>query len=83
MSYKETRELESLPGEIEALEAEQKLLFARMHEPEYYRQPPEALRADRERTAEIERLIDEKLARWDSLEKKAKAATSGSGSSAP
>src|SRR5438132_650482 len=83
LSYKETRELESLPGEIEALEAEQKVLFARMHEPEYYRQPPDALRADRERTAEIERLIDEKLARWDSLEKKAKAATSGSGSSAP
>ena len=54
-----------------------------MHEADYYRQPPEALRADRERTAKIERLIDGKLARWESLEKKAKGATSGSGSSAP
>ena len=52
-----------------------------MTAPDYYRQPPEALRADRSRTAEIERLIDEKLARWESLETKAKA--SGSSSSAP
>jgi ATP-binding cassette subfamily F protein uup len=68
LTYKETRELESLPGEIEALEAEQKALFARMHEPEYYRRPPDALRADQQRSTEIERLLMEKLARWTTLE---------------
>jgi ATP-binding cassette subfamily F protein uup len=68
LSYKETRELESMPAEIEALEAEQKALHARMHEPEYYRQTPEALRADRERSAEIERLLMQKLERWHALE---------------
>ena len=72
LSYKETRELESLPAEIEALEAEQKALFARMHDPEYYRQPPEALRADQARAAEIERLLEEKLERWTALEERAR-----------
>src|SRR6185503_17334591 len=33
LTYKETRELEALPAEIEALEAEQKVLVERMHAP--------------------------------------------------
>ena len=74
LSYKETRELEAIPGEIEALEAEQKDLFARMHAPDYYRQPPEVLRADQQRTADIEALVLEKLERWEALEAKAKLA---------
>jgi ATP-binding cassette subfamily F protein uup len=72
LSYKESRELESLPAEIESLEAEQKALFARMHEPEYYRQPPDVLRADRARGEEIERLLMEKLERWEALESQAR-----------
>ena len=68
LSYKETRELESLPAEIESLEAEQKDLIARMHGAEYYRQPPDVLRADQARAADIERLLDEKLERWTELE---------------
>jgi ABC transport system ATP-binding/permease protein len=68
LSYKESRELEALPAEIEALEAEQKSLFARMHDPEYYRQPPETLRADQARSAEIETLLMQKLERWHALE---------------
>jgi ATP-binding cassette subfamily F protein uup len=67
LSYKETRELEALPGEIEALEAEQQALVARMHAAEYYRQPPEILRADQQRAGEIERLLHEKLERWTAL----------------
>jgi ATP-binding cassette subfamily F protein uup len=70
LSYKETRELEALPGEIEALEAEQNLLAAKMSAPEYYRQPPEALRADQARAAEIEALLIGKLERWEALEAK-------------
>jgi ATP-binding cassette subfamily F protein uup len=72
LSYKETRELESLPAEIEALEAEQQALAAKTSEPEYYRQPPDALRADQNRNAEIEALLMEKLERWHALESKAK-----------
>jgi ATP-binding cassette subfamily F protein uup len=68
LSYKETRELQTLPAEIEALEAEQKALAARMAAPEYYRQPPDVLRRDATRGAEIERLLIEKLERWEALE---------------
>ena len=70
LSYKETRELESLPAEIEALEAEQQALAARMSEPGYYKQPPEALRADQARGADIETLLMDKLERWHALEEK-------------
>jgi ATP-binding cassette subfamily F protein uup len=68
LTYKETRELESLPAEIEALEAEQRALTAKTTAPDYYRQPPDALRADQRRTMEIERLLTEKLERWTALE---------------
>jgi ABC transport system ATP-binding/permease protein len=71
LSYKETRELESLPKEIEALEAEQKALAAKMADPEYYRQPHDALRADQARSGEIESLLLAKLERWEALEAKA------------
>jgi ATP-binding cassette subfamily F protein uup len=74
LSYKETRELEALPGEIEALESEQKELFARMHAPDYYRQPPAVLRSDQQRSAQIEALLLEKLERWEALEAKARTA---------
>ena len=71
LSYKETRELESLPSEISALEAEQQALLARMHDADYYRQSADILRADRERHAEIERQLAQKLERWEALEGKA------------
>jgi len=68
LSYKETRELESLPKEIEALEAEQKALAAKMAGADYYRQPPDILREDQRRHAEIERLLLAKLERWEALD---------------
>jgi ATP-binding cassette subfamily F protein uup len=71
LSYKETRELEALPKEIEALEAEQRALLARMHEPDYFWQPADILRADQLRNDEIEKLLLEKLERWEVLETKA------------
>ena len=76
LTYKETRELQALPGEITALEAEQHALAARMSESDYFRQSPEVLRADQARGSEIETLLMEKLERWEALEAKAKAASS-------
>jgi ATP-binding cassette subfamily F protein uup len=68
LSYKESRELEALPKEIEALEAEQHALTAKMSEADYYKQPPDTLRAHQARAAEIERLLEQKLERWTALE---------------
>ncbi|MDH5212513.1 MAG: ATP-binding cassette domain-containing protein, partial [Betaproteobacteria bacterium] len=78
LSYKETRELQALPKEIEALEAEQQALAGKMSAPEYFRQPPEILKADQKRSAEIEALLMTKLERWEALEAKARAAFSAS-----
>ena len=74
LSYKETRELEALPKEIEVLEAEQAALSAKMLAPDYFRQPPDALRGDQQKLEEIDALLLEKLERWEVLEGKARAA---------
>jgi ABC transport system ATP-binding/permease protein len=68
LSYKEERELAALPEEIESLEREQTELTARMSEPDYHRLGRERLRGDRKRLAELEELLLEKFARWESLE---------------
>ena len=76
LSYKETRELEALPSEIEALEAEQK----RAHRAKMTRRSTTASRRSAARRprarAEIEALLQEKLERWEALEAKGEAAAS-------
>ncbi len=76
LSYKESRELELLPARLEALEAEQRALAAKMAGPDYYRQASEAIRTDQARAAEIEAQLHAGLERWEALEAKAKAAAS-------
>jgi ABC transport system ATP-binding/permease protein len=68
LSYKEQRELATLPGEIEALEREQTELTMRMGSPDYHRQDPQRLREDRRRLQELESLLGVKFARWEALE---------------
>jgi len=68
LSYKEQRELDSLPQEIEALEREQADLTARMSTPDYHRQDGQQLRADSKRLEEIGSLLLTKFARWEALE---------------
>jgi ATP-binding cassette subfamily F protein uup len=68
MSYKDQRELEALPGEIEALEREQSELNARMSSGEYHKQGAQVMRDDSTRAAEIEALLLGKFARWEALE---------------
>jgi ATP-binding cassette subfamily F protein uup len=68
LSYKEQRELDSLPQEIEALEREQAELTARMSQPDYHRQGTQQLRSDGKRLEDIEALLLTKFARWEALE---------------
>jgi ABC transport system ATP-binding/permease protein len=68
LSYKEQRELDSLPQEIEALEREQSDLTARMSTPDYHRQDGQQLRTDSKRLEEIEALLLARFARWEALE---------------
>jgi ATP-binding cassette subfamily F protein uup len=68
LSYKEQRELESLPATLEQWEEEQRALNLRVCAPDYHRAGAEQMRADRERAAELDRLIAEGLDRWEALE---------------
>ncbi len=72
LGFKEQRELQELPARIEALEAEQAELAARMQAPDYYRRDARELRADQERVQAIEASLLELLERWESLEQRAR-----------
>jgi ABC transport system ATP-binding/permease protein len=68
LSFKENRELASLPAEIEQLEQEQRELAARMSSGSYHAAGSARIKVDRERGAEVERLLEEKFARWAELD---------------
>jgi len=70
LSYKEQKELEALPGQIEALEAEQADIAAQMADPAVYADHVRAA-ALHGRAAQIEEALLELLARWEALEEKA------------
>lgn len=68
LTYKGTCELESLPKEIEDLEAEQISLATRMGQTECFGKPRKILKADQKQNEKIEALILEKDERWATLE---------------
>jgi ABC transport system ATP-binding/permease protein len=77
LSYKESRELEALPAALEALEAEQRVLAAKMSAPDYYTHGAQAMREDQARSEEIETLMTTKLERWHELASRTTAAHRG------
>jgi ATP-binding cassette subfamily F protein uup len=70
LSYKEARELEALPVQIQALEAEQGTLAARLADPALYQDHPQEAAALHARTEVIEAELLDALARWEALEAK-------------
>jgi ABC transport system ATP-binding/permease protein len=68
LSFKEQRELERLPAHIEALEAEQQALNARIAGPDFYREDAHAIREALARCETIERELIDAYARWDALD---------------
>jgi ATP-binding cassette subfamily F protein uup len=68
LSYNEQRELKALPAKIEALEAEQADLHARMGERDFYRQPGATISATIERLASIKNELEASYERWQELE---------------
>ncbi|MFZ5484487.1 MAG: ATP-binding cassette domain-containing protein [Pseudomonadota bacterium] len=71
LTYKEARELEALPGTIEALEVEQHVLNGRLADPELYKREPAQVAGLRQRLDEIDNQLLALLARWEVLEAKA------------
>lgn len=68
LSYKDQRELEQLPTEIEKLEAEQTELSEKLADGSWFVSDANAATLASQRLAEIDELLLEKLERWDVLE---------------
>ena len=68
LSFKEVRELQSLPGQIQQLEAEVADLQARIGDTAFYRQPPTEVARELQRLQTLNAQIEAAYARWQSLE---------------
>jgi len=79
LGFREQRELDALPGRIEALEAELALLRASFGAPDYHLRGAPQVRADRARDAALEQELAEKYARWTALEGRAQPVQGASG----
>jgi ABC transport system ATP-binding/permease protein len=71
LSYKEQQDLAALPGRIEALEAEQKALEARLASPELYAQGAPKAADLHARFGKIEEELMAALERWETLSARA------------
>lgn len=68
LSYKEQRELDALPAQLESLEGQQAALETEIADPDFYSQDPDTVKA---RLAELSRIseeLDAALERWTELE---------------
>ena len=68
LSFKEAKELESLPGQIEALEAEHAALTALLGDAAVYREDPARVAGAQARFSELEAALALAYDRWQSLE---------------
>lgn len=68
LSYKDQRELELLPAEIEALEKEQAELSDKLADGSWFVTDAAAATKASERLGEIDEILLEKMERWDELE---------------
>jgi ATP-binding cassette subfamily F protein uup len=70
LSYRESRELESLPSRIEGLEAEQARLQAEAASPDFYKESAAHIRSVLARIDEIVPELEAAIGRWVELEER-------------
>src|SRR6185503_2080075 len=68
LSFKEQRELEALPGRIEALEAQERTLNSTFGDPGFYKEPADTIRRTLARLEEVRAELAVAYARWDELD---------------
>jgi ATP-binding cassette subfamily F protein uup len=68
LSYKEQRELELLPEQIERLEGKQHQLQRQINDADFYRQDGEDIAATLEQLEQITSELEQAYARWETLE---------------
>jgi len=70
LSYKEQRELESLPDQIDTLEKEQQAINEKLTDASLYQNAPQEVKALQARLAEIDTLMEAAMLRWEALEQR-------------
>ncbi len=68
LTFREKREIETLPGLIESMEAERAGLYETLADPDFYRQGGSRIPAIKARMAELDREIPAAYERWELLE---------------
>ncbi len=68
LSYKEQRELDALPQQIETLEKEQTQLYQTMADPDFYQNDGNEIVTAKNRLKNLENELDLAYKRWESLE---------------
>jgi ATP-binding cassette subfamily F protein uup len=68
LSYKDQRQLEALPQQIEVLELEQAALQQQTAEPGFYQRPADEVAAGLARLETIAAELEDCYARWEALE---------------
>jgi ABC transport system ATP-binding/permease protein len=68
LSFKEKREMEALPGQIENLESEIHALHATMSDPSFYKRDRTAIAQTNAKLADLERSLAAAYERWEVLE---------------
>ena len=71
LSYRDRKELDSLPARIEKLEQERESLQQQMQDPAFYKQDKERISGVRVRLDELQAELDEAYRRWEVLEDQA------------
>ncbi|MBI5641656.1 MAG: ATP-binding cassette domain-containing protein [Nitrospirae bacterium] len=68
LTFREKKEIETLPGLIESMEAERAGLYETLADPDFYRQAGSRIQAVKARMAEIDKEIPVAYERWEVLE---------------
>lgn len=68
LSYKEKRDLDSLPSEIEKMELEQAQIHDDMSDPEYYKRDPSEIARSKSKLDELEMKLADMYRKWEDLE---------------
>ena len=68
LSYKDQRELDGLPAEIERIEAEIAALQATLARPDFYAQDAKIVQRELHRLSESEKCLEQRIERWGELE---------------
>ena len=68
LTFKETKELESLPAKIEELETQISAIHEAMADPSFYQQDGDTIASEQEKLSSLNKELETSYARWEELE---------------